>query len=139
MSGNGKHNGNGNGNGKDNWGNFPEVLIDPTKGKMDEPPVLPGWNGRPFRGPIPHLREGDPEPKEGAKVHVDVLDLSKKEDLGKYRELSQMVANGFAMISFEKQEYDPVKKNWRVLVRWYEVFAYMPDAVSRGIMYGHPR
>lgn len=142
SSGNGSGNGNGNGKERGSWGSFPDILIDPTGGRMDEKPVLPGWNGRPFRGPVPNLRADDPEhrqPQEAARVHVEVLDLSKPADLGKYQELSQMVANGFAMISFEKQEYDPAKKNWRVLVRWFEIFAYMPQAVSRGIVDGYPR
>lgn len=130
------------GNGKNSWGSFPELLLDPTDGRMDQPPILPGWNGRPFRGPVPHLKEDDPDyrqPKEAAKVHIDVLDLSIKLHQGKYQKISQMVANGFAVISFEERKYDEVKKNWRVLVRWFEVFAYMPPAVAGGQMHGHPR
>ena len=137
-SGNGKKDG----NSKASWGSFPDLLLDPTNGRMSDDPVLPGWNGRPFHGPVPHLKEDDPEhrqPKEAAKVHVDVLDLAIKGHRDRYREISQLVANGFAMISFEEREYDKAKKNWRVLVRWFELFAYVPPSVSRGSMYGHPR
>ncbi len=139
SSGNGNGKG---GNGKASWGNFPQVLLDPTGGRAEQPPVLPGWNGRPFRGPVPHLKEDDPEhrqPQEAAKVHVDILDLSILKHRETYQKISQMVANGFALISFEERKYDPKKKNWRVLIRWFELFAYMPAAVSRGIMDGSPR
>ncbi len=109
---------------------------------MAEKPVLPGWHGMPFRGPVPHLKEDDPEhrqPQEGSQLHVDVLDLSKPAQLARYAEIGQMVVNGFAIISYEDREYDKVVKNWRVLIRWFELFAYVPDAVAGGAMYGRPR
>lgn len=129
-----------NGNGKkEQWGSIHPQLLDPTGGQMDAKPVLPGYEGVPFRGPIPNLKDTDPyhkQPQVSAKVHIEILDLTKPDHLERYEKVSQMVANGFAKMSQERIEYDPDKKNWRVFVRWLELFAYDP---SKGHNHGRTR
>jgi hypothetical protein len=97
---------------------------------MDAPPILPGFQGVPYRGMIPDLKTEDPDhiqPQIGQKVHIEVLDLSKDPDLERYRIVSQMVANGFAVISKEDVRFVEESKNWRVFIRWLELFAYDPS------------
>jgi hypothetical protein len=129
-----------NGNGKKpRWGTLDPKLLDPSGGQVDQPAVLPGYEGVPFRGPIPNVKESDPfyrQPQIGSKVHIEILDLSNDEHLERYSKVSQMVANGFAKMSQERIEYDPDKKNWRVFVRWLEMYAYDP---TKGNNYGRNR
>ena len=105
-------------------------LLDPTDGQGRMEPKFPGWNGLPFRGEVPDRKEADPEhmqPKVAASAHVEVLDMSKVDDLKRYEEVSQMVTNGFAVMSFEERQYDEDTKNWRVFIRWGDLFAYNPE------------
>jgi hypothetical protein len=114
-------------------------LLDPTGGHMDAPPVFPGWEGLPFKGPVPDIKFTDPEPKQpqvGMKVRVDLFDLSDTKDLKKYREICQMVGNGYAQISKEDLKYDEQKKCWRVFIRWMELFTFDP---ARGNSHGFSR
>jgi hypothetical protein len=67
------------------------------------------------------------QPRVAATAHVEVLVLSETKDLARYEEISQMVTNGYAVISFEERIYDKDIKNWRVLVRWGDLFAYNPE------------
>jgi hypothetical protein len=116
-------------NGKQRWGSLDPKLLDPTGGQMHQQPMLPGYDGVPYRGAIPNVKQLDPEhkqPQVGAKVHVEILDLSKDEDLKRYRDVCQMIANDFGKISQERIEFDDKKKNWLVFIRWLEMFAYDP-------------
>ena len=132
-------NGNGNGNGKhperpalpkaEPKPRFDPRLLDPT-GAAGKPLVFPGYEGVPFRGTVPNIKESDPDeqrPQLGMQVRVDILDLSKPEDLEYYGQISQMVGNGFAQISFEERQFIEEKKSWLVLLRWMLHFAYMPN------------
>lgn len=100
-------------------------LLDPTGGHMDDEPVLPGYDGLPFKGPVMPRKETDPL-EVGTKVHIDILELSKKADLEQYKQICQLVGNGYAQISREDLQYDDKLKNWRVFIRWFEVFTYDP-------------
>lgn len=105
-------------------------LLDPTNGQKSMPPLFPGWEGLPFRGEAPNRKESDPEhvqPRVAATAHVEVLDLAKPEDLERYEEISQMITNGYAIMSFEDRQYDRKTKSWRVLIRWGDLFAYDPE------------
>ncbi len=135
--------GNANGNGQavvhtdeNQWhtSKIDSCLIDPT-GLSKDRITFPGYEGVPFRGPIPDLKNDDPEhmqPQQGQTAHVDVLDLSVPEDLEQYRAVSRVIANGFGAISYEKQIYDETKGSWRVLIRWLEYYAYNPGAAPHG-------
>lgn len=118
------------------WGSDPiePELLDPS-GQAGEKSVLPGYDGYPFRGPIPLLRNDDParrQPEIQTKVHVDILDLSKEPDMKRYRALCQMITNGFAQFSKEDVRYDEKKKNWRVFVRWLEYYTTLPKGDAYG-------
>jgi len=120
-------------NGKKNWSSViaPE-LVDPT-GNMHKGITMPGWDGIPFRGPVPDLKEGDPkQPVQHQKVHIEILCLWIDKDMKRYNEICQVVANGFAMISKEDMRYDEKKKNWRVFIRWLELFTTMEKGTDNG-------
>jgi len=102
-------------------------LVDPY-GMHGKESILPGFDGLPFRGRVPNLKETDRvQPQVAAQVHVHVLDLSKSEDMKLYRKICQVVGNGMGQISFEKHEYDEDIKNWRVFIRWMLNYAHMPS------------
>jgi hypothetical protein len=110
---------------------IPAVLVDPYKTRHQDM-ILPGIDGVPFKGKsIPDIKEDDIDskrPKQGRDVHVDVLDLSKEEDLDYYQDICQLVGNGYAEISFERETYDESIKSWRVFIRWILNYTYMPKA-----------
>lgn len=121
------------------WGTLDPQLLDPSGGQMHQSPVLPGYDGVPFRGPIPNVKETDPEhmqPQIGSKVHIEVFDLSDSDQLKRYRDACQMIANGFGKMSQERIEFNPTKKNWLVFIRWLELFAYDP---AKGNNHGRSR
>lgn len=104
-------------------------LIDPSNGQRDMPAVFPGAEGLPFRGHIPDVKADDPEhlqPKQGCRVHVEILELDKEADRKRMANVYTLVANGTAVISAEEREYDPEIKSWRVLLRWADLFMYNP-------------
>ena len=106
---------------------IPPELLDPT-GVMDGKAILPGHDGLPFRGPVPHLKEDDPDfrqPQIGMRMHVRVFDLSESKDMLYYEQVWQLVANGFATISNEDKQYDESKKNWRIFLRWVDLFTHV--------------
>ena len=109
-------------------------LIDPSGGQRDMDVHLPGHNGVPFRG-IPYDRkESDPEhmqPKTGARVHVEILEMSEPKDRKRMEEIYTMMTNGNAVISAEERHWDEEIKSWRVFVRWADVYTYNPQA-SKG-------
>ena len=102
-------------------------LIDPH-GTHRQEPVLPGFEGLPFKGRIPNLKETDRvQPQIAAQVYVHVLNLSNDEDMKLYQKICQVVGNGMGQISFEKHEYDKDIKSWRVFIRWMLNYAHMPS------------
>ena len=128
-------NGNGNGNGKEvehvvarRFSSGWNRLLDPHHVR-DKDFTFPGWNGLPFRGSIPSLKETDPEyrqPQVSYEPHIWILNLSVKEDLEDYRSVYQLVTNGSAVISAEERQYDKELKNWRIFLRWALMFTHMP-------------
>jgi len=106
---------------------LPAHLLDPAN-VLGKESVLPGMDGLPFRGPIPDLRETDPDhmrPQVGYGAHVQLFVLSKPKDLAYYQQVIQLMANGFAVMGAEDRVYDKDIKSWRILLRWYEQFATM--------------
>jgi len=125
-----KSNGNGHNRMRKDWGAIDPQLLDPH-GAMHEGITLPGYEGVPFRGPIPNLKGSDPahmQPQFGQKLHVEILELWKEPDLKRYREICQVVANEFGMISKEDMQYEKSKGGWRVFIRWMEFYT----AVQKG-------
>jgi hypothetical protein len=113
----------------DRWKIEPD-LIDPSKGQRDMEAKFPGFEGLPFRGHVPNLKTNDPEPmqpRQGARVHVEILEMSKEDDRKRMAHVFTLVANGTAVISAEEREYDIEAKNWRIFLRWADLFTYNPQ------------
>lgn len=111
---------------------IPDRLIDP-QGVFQQPMVLPGIDGFPFRGAIPDLKETDPEafrPQMGQQIFANVLDLSETEDLKYYQQILQLVGNGYAQISVEERKYDDSIKSWRVFIRWILYYGYVAQGAN---------
>ncbi len=53
--------------------------------------------------------------------HTKVFDLSQDDELAAYNGVVDMCAKGICKIRFEKVEYDPEAKNWRMLVQWFSM------------------
>lgn len=114
---------------KNRWKIDPK-LIDPSNGQRDMEPKFPGLDGLPFRGHTFDRKEIDPthlQPKQGVNVHVEVLQMSEPDDRKRMEHIYNLVANGTAVISIEEREYDPEAKNWRILIRWADMFVYNPQ------------
>lgn len=109
----------------------PEVAINPKKldphGVMSKRDVFPGIGGIPFRGPVPDLKNDDKPPETGYQAHVEILDLADKVQLTRYTEIMQVCANGMGQIGAEERIYDKQVKNWRVFIRWWELFLHKPS------------
>ena len=125
----------GNGNAKKrDWGGIDPQLLDPF-GAIHKGITMPGHEGVPFRGTVPNLKEDDPEhlqPQAGQKAHVEILELWKPTELARYRNICQVVANGFGAISKEDMQYDKTKKNWRVFIRWLEFYTAIQKGGGNG-------
>jgi hypothetical protein len=90
------------------------------------------YEGLPYVGPVADYKDDDPDelrPQRRMKGHVAQLDLSKPEDMERYREITQKGCEGQAVLSFEERLYDAEIKSWRVLIRWIELYFAAPDAV----------
>lgn len=114
-------------------------LLDVSGGHINAKPTFPGWEGLPFKGPVPDLKADDPQfkqPQVGTKLHVELLDLSKAKELKQYRDICQAISNGYAQLSKEDMRYDEAKKSWRVFIRWIELFTFDP---SKGNSHGYGR
>lgn len=109
---------------------LPPELIDPYK-VLGLPDILPGWEGAPFRGKkIPDLKEDDPrqvQPQQGIEAHVEVLVLGDPVQRKRYQNIMQIIANGFGHLGKEEMVYDAEIKNWRVMIRWWQIFSHLPE------------
>lgn len=103
-------------------------LLDPY-GVAKAPFTLPGFDGLPFRGPIPDLKEEDVrQPQIGVETHVDIFDLSLDADMTKYREIIQLVGHNYAQISAEERKWVQETKSWKIFLRWLLYYTYLPPA-----------
>jgi hypothetical protein len=101
--------------------------------------TFPGYNGIPFRGSPPLLKEDDPpekQPQLGMQLFVTVLELNKPDDLEYYQRICQLVGNGVAQISFEDKQWDAGLSNWKVLIRWMLYYYYMTNAIQSEVPNG---
>ena len=81
-------------------------------------------------------KEDDPEhlqPQQGARVHVEILNMDDEDDLKRMEDIYSMVCNGTAIISSEEKEWMPDKQTWRVFIRWADLYLYNPRASMRGV------
>lgn len=113
---------------------LPRELIDPFN-VLDKPNILPGWEGAPFRGKaIPDVKENDPfhkQPQTSMQARVRVFDLSNPEHLTEYENIMQVISNGFGQLGAEERVYGEDIKNWRIFIRWWQVFSHMADSRSK--------
>lgn len=112
---------------------IPGTLVDPSKGQKNMDPIFPGQDGLPFRGIVPDLKKDDPEhlqPKQGCRVHVEILNMSRSKDRERMEKIYSMYANGTAIISDEERQWIPERRTWRVFLRWADVYMYNP---ARGV------
>ena len=97
----------------------------------------PGIDGIPFYGSPTEIKAGDPEheqPQVGQHVFVKRLDLSDKQDMKTYEEVSRKFTHEHVQPSFEERKYDEDKKNWVVLIRWAEAYLYMKSQFPGGVL-----
>src|ERR1035437_10041220 len=76
-------------------GTLDSSLVNP-QGLLGRKGMLPGWDGLPFRGPVPNIKNEDSgrkQPETGTEVHVDILNLAKPDDLANYTKILQMISN----------------------------------------------
>jgi hypothetical protein len=109
-------------------------LLDPH-GILSAPNVFPGFNSVPFRGSVPDLKETDPDhkqPQVGVQAHVEVLATNSADDLKRYEEIMQIIGNGFGQLGAEDRQYDDSIKGWRIFVRWWELYSYVPKGRANG-------
>jgi len=114
-------------------------LVDPSGGQRNMAPHLPGHDGLPFRGVPYDRKENDPssmQPQVGARVHVEVLNMSEPDDRKRMEDIYTMFTNGNAVISAEERQWDDEIKSWRVLLRWADVYTFNPQA-TKGHGNGH--
>ena len=114
-------------------------LVDPSGGQRDMDVQFPGIDGLPFRGVPYDRKESDPtsmQPQVGARVHVEVLEMSEDTDRKRMEEIYTMFTNGNAVISAEERHWDEEIKSWRVFIRWADVYTFNPQA-TKGHSNGH--
>ena len=97
------------------------------------PTIFPGLDGLPFRlksgQQFPMLKHNDPEyaqPQPVADAHVKVFDLSNEDDVKEYAEIWDKAAKGLIMISAEERHWSDKKENFKIFLRWGEVYLEMP-------------
>ena len=115
--------------------NIPPSLVDPSEGQRNRDPVYPGIDGIPYRGDPYDRKENDPDhlqPKQGARVHVEILEMNKPEDRQRMEDIYSMFCNGSAVISAEERQWDEEIKSWRVFIRWADLYLYNPQSTQRG-------
>lgn len=93
---------------------------------------FPGYEGIPYRGPVPQLANNDavkPETVQDAKIKV--LDTSKADDLQEYERICDNIAKGISLMSMEKVQWVEDTKSWMILIRYIELYAEMPNSVAQ--------
>ena len=96
--------------------NQPEFMRDKATGSHR-------YLGLPYRGDPQPFKNNDPEykkPQYHFDVHIEVLDTSDEEQLKRWTEIGQMIADGLAFPSFEERQWEPESKSWKILIRWCE-------------------
>lgn len=100
----------------------------PLKTPGADVPLPKGWirglyENLPYEGPPLNLKNEDGEerrPQLDTTVRVRTFQLANEKDLIAYEKVMQALADGTAMISLEKVEYNEAVSNWDILLRWLE-------------------
>lgn len=102
-------------------------MIDPH-GALNQPEILPGMDGLPFRGKaIPNLKADDPmsaRPQRAVQGHAAVFDLTNPEHLKYYQTLFHLVYNDRAVIGHSQVDFSPTTGKYMAFVRWGFVYCY---------------
>lgn len=90
---------------------------------------FPGVDGIPYRGTEnPFIKKDDPrQPQETLDAKVKILDLSIDEDLKEYQRIWDMISKDLYVYSSERVMENTEKGNWKVLIRYAERYAEMPN------------
>lgn len=94
----------------------------------------------PYKGPFKVSNENDLETgsKQVNQVHIDILNISDKEehaqDREKYERICKLSANGVAYISKEKEEWLPEKECWKVFLRWVRFVEMDKDHAEKELL-----
>jgi len=95
--------------------------------------VYPGIGGMRFRlqagQQFPQLKEDDPEyaqPQPVADAYARVFDLSNDDDLKEYVSIWDRAAKGEVIISAEERHWSEKTDNFKVFLRWGDVYLEMP-------------
>lgn len=109
-----------------------------TKKTVKEQPqrVYPGLDGQRFRlkpgQPMPMLKNDDPvQPKTVADAMTKVFDLSRQAQLDEYAAVWDRAAKGEVMISAEERHWCESTQNFKVFLRWGEVYLELPQIHGR--------
>jgi hypothetical protein len=97
------------------------------------------WQGMPYRGPAFPYKEDDPpsrQPQMRMQAHVRTFDLADDEDRKEYELVAQKWADQTIQVSFEERVYNPEKKNWIILMRWFDMFYAPPEEMVRAAKEG---
>ena len=86
---------------------------------------LNSFRGLPYRGKA-EIIDKDNQPVKKRETHIAQFALNSEEDMAKYSEIIQKVADGASQISFEERVYDDTIKSWRVLIRWFDLVYEAP-------------
>jgi len=105
--------------------------------------LFPGMDGLPFRlqpgQNFPMLKDDDPDymqPQPVADAHVKVFNLNKKEDVKEYADVWDKAAKGLVIISAEERHWSDEIQNFKVFLRWGEVYLEIPKHKPGSSSYG---
>ena len=95
------------------------------------------YKGHPFIGTkTKAVDNSDPTtiPVKKVIVHTAQFNLNKPEDMEKYNDVLQKVADNLSTISFEEKQYDSEIGSWRVLLRWMDIVYDDNPRIEQGRM-----
>lgn len=94
--------------------------------------LFPGFDGIPFRTngtAAPSLKHDDPQSKQPILVQdakVRIFDLADKEQLLAYEQVWFRIGRNQFKFSAEERQFLPDVKNWRILLRYSELYLELP-------------
>lgn len=97
---------------------------------MSSPTLFKGLDGIPFRSngtTAPNIKSDDPvQPVLVQDAKVKIFDLSDAEHLREYERIWFEIGRGRYKFSAEERQFLPELKNWRVLIRYSELYFELP-------------
>lgn len=84
---------------------------------LNQPPL------RTDKPEVPLLKQEEIDAlNEVNEARVEILDLSKQDELTRYRGIIALITRGWAQLSAEERQWVPENKNWVVFIRYFLVF-----------------